>query len=100
MEGGSQGSVLDQAAAQRLLSTGEKLHWQQVQEYDRQPTDVKKFGSETSHLTAVFTGWAVIVGGSVAKSVFDPSKRHLMLSHRLIHARIVAQWCDGPASRP
>lgn len=100
MEGGSQGSVLDQAAAQRLLSTGEKLQWQQVQEYDRQPTAVKKFGSETSHLTAVFTGWAVIVGGSVAKSVFDPSKRHLMLSHRLIHARITAQWCDGPASRP
>jgi hypothetical protein len=96
-EGGRQ---LDQAAAERLLSTGEKVQWQHVRDYDRQQQDVEKFGSKASHLTVVGVGWAAIVGSSVAKSLLDPSKRHLQLSHRLIHARIVAQWCDAPRPAP
>ena len=94
--GGQRGPALDQAAAEQLLKTGEKMQWQHVRDYDRQPT-VEKFGSKTSHLTIVGLGWAVIVGGSVARSLLDPAKRHLQLSHRLIHARIVAQWC-APAA--
>ncbi len=94
------GRQLDQVTAERLLSTGEKVHWQHVRDYDRQERQVDSFGSKTSHLTVVGLGWAAVVGTSVAKSLLDPSKRHLLVSHRLIHARIVAQWCDALRPTP
>ena len=95
----AQGGNIDQASAERMLKTGERLQWQHVQDHDRQPRS-DGFGSSTSHLTIVAAGWAVIVGGSVAQSVMDPAKKHLLISHRLIHARIVAQWFGPPARFP
>ncbi len=49
--------------------------------------------TSTAHLKYVGIGWSLVVGSSVAQSLLDPAKRHLLLSHRLIHARIVGQWC-------
>ena len=70
--------------------------WQHLD--DGSEDDRRYMGSTVGHLTVVGLGWAAIVGGSIAHSVLDPSKRHLLLSHRLIHARLTAQWCGS--SRP
>lgn len=79
---------------QQMLQTGDRLHYQHVQA-NVDEVDYDQFGSNVGHLKYVGFGWAAICGGSIAHSVLDPAKAHLLLSHRLIHARIVAQWCDG-----
>ena len=70
--------------------------WQHLD--DGSEDDRRYMGSKVSHLSVVGLGWATIVGGSIAHSILDPSKRHLLLSHRLIHARLTAQWYAS--SRP
>ena len=70
--------------------------WQHLD--DGSEDDQRYMGSKVSHLSVVGLGWATIVGGSIAHSILDPSKRHLLLSHRLIHARLTAQWYAS--SRP
>ena len=84
---------------QQMLQTGDRLHYQHVQR-DADAVDYEQFGSSIGHLKYVGAGWAVIVGASIGRSVLDPSKQHLLLSHRLIHARIVAQWCDAAPLPP
>lgn len=49
--------------------------------------------SKLGHLFYVGIGWATIVGGSISYSLLTPSKAHLLMSQRVIHARLYAQWC-------
>ena len=61
--------------------------------YDQAVSDAEESGAPVNYLKFVAAGWAATVGGSIAYSY--RTKPGLLLSQRMIHARLFAQ-----ASRP
>ena len=66
--------------------------------YDQAVSDAEDSGAPVNYLKFVAAGWAATVGGSIAYSY--RTKPGLLLSQRMIHARLFAQASRPPSSAP